>query len=234
MSDSLLGVTRPDIWTRALDLSVGLTGYTYAPKQPLADGTIYACGGGVYSPPITDGSIREKIHKQEQLIRKYEKYPTYQRGLIEELERLQEELRKFREEESKQLASTVFVPEGSAEWLLHEVGHWIAATDTERRAQHYGLASLADDHGADREWQAWAFEEIVLAPYGSSREFATPMTRDGEAFTRHGPMPQRYLRHVEQRLDELQIDLEPWRVVWGDWVKWGRSMGHKAPWRSTN
>src|SRR5690606_18111060 len=194
---------------------------TYAPKQPLADGTIYACGGyrGTYYPPTQkekEDGVQEKIREKEDEIRKYEKYPTYQRGLIEELERLREKLREL-QKESKLLASTVFVPEGSAEWLLHEVGHWIAATDTERQTQHYGLAPLPDDHGDEREWQAWAFEEIVLGPYGSSREFATPMTRDAAPFMRNGPIPQHYLRHVEQRLSELRIDVEPWRIVWGDW-----------------
>jgi hypothetical protein len=38
---------RPDLWRRGLALATSLTGYVYAPKLPLADGTIYACGGHV-------------------------------------------------------------------------------------------------------------------------------------------------------------------------------------------
>lgn len=131
-------------------------------------------------------------------------------------------------------ATAIFVPEGAMEWLLHEVGHWLVATPTERQHRDYGLGDTSDDgfgRGPDCEWRAWAFEEIILAPFGPARGFAPPTQRDGVAFARTGPLPPGALDDVARLLREHDVDVEPWRLVWGDWVRWGNSIGHRAPWK---
>jgi hypothetical protein len=128
-------------------------------------------------------------------------------------------------------ASIVAVPDGAMEWLLHEVGHWVAASPNERKQINYGLSSSETGHDGDREWQAWAFEEIVMAPFGPARDFAAPTQRDGAGFSKIGPIPMFVMRHAEQRITDLGIDLEPWCQVYGDWIQWGKSLGlGRAPW----
>lgn len=141
-------------------------------------------------------------------------------------------------ERSLTASSRVYVPEGAVEWLLHEVGHWIAATPAERAIPNYGLvddvAGVVDGfqkivlppagaHVAEREWQAWAFEEIVLAPFGSARLFAPPSQRDGVVFSKAGPMPEFALRHAERNMHGLGVDVQEWRVLYGEWIRWERS-----------
>lgn len=126
----------------------------------------------------------------------------------------------------------VYVPEGAMEWLLHEAGHWVASTPEERRRPNYGLGIETHGHGADREWQAWAFEEIILAPFGPAREFAPPSQRDGVGFSKSGPIAEEHMRHAERSIRELGLDIEEWRAVYRPWIEWGKKRGEKAPWKA--
>jgi hypothetical protein len=232
---SQLTALRPDIWLRGLDLARNLTGYTYARKDPLPNGTIYACGGG-YTP-----FTKEEIEQQDQERRRRRDNPTkdevesdieveeYRRAIykhgpqrvIDQIEAELERLRQIRDRHT--LSPVVYVPEGAMEWLLHEVGHYVAATPAERCLPNYGLLGDDDRHSAEREWQAWAFEEIILAPYGPAREMAPPTQRDGVGFSKAGPMPQFALAHAEREMRQLSIDVEQWRAIYGDWLRWDRS-----------
>ena len=240
MPQSKLTLERPDIWARAMLLATSLTSMEYAPKLPLPDGTLYSCGyGGNYSyndpapipaPPPTK---EEKIAEIETEILDRENEIERENGNIErsqtrigeleaEIKERRKEIGKLKRSPKLASASVVFVPEGAAEWLLHEVGHWVAATPEERRLPNYGYGSVRKKGwGIDREWQAWAFEEIILAPYAPARELLPPAERGGVAFSRIGPMPKGALNHAHRNLIALGIDIEQWRQVYGDWVKWG-------------
>ena len=122
------------------------------------------------------------------------------------------------------LAPRVFVPEGSLEWLLHEVGHWIPATPEERTATNYGLSAEEVGHGAEREWQAWAFEEIILAPFGPAREFTAPTCRTGVGFSKAGPIASVHLRTVEQAIQKERLAMEEWRAIYGEWIQFERGL----------
>ena len=211
---------RPDLWSAGLTLSTGLTGVRYTHKSPMPDGAVYACGGGGWESPSlppqqTPASPKPRVRDPSRVPGRRD--PTPEHIKPDTVETL-----------------FVVVPEGAMEWLLHEVGHWIAADETERRRQNYGLSLSEYGHDGEREWQAWAFEEIVLAPFGPSRLFAPPSQRDGAAYAKTGPMPEAYLRHVEREIARLCLDVEQWRQVWGEWVRWGTAMGAEAPWRSVN
>lgn len=250
---SRLTVLRPGIWRRAMALSTSLTGYNYAPKEPLPDGTIYACGYSDWTPqtpppPKTNDEIRrERVEEIDRDIAWKEEDLEELGKLIErkEVERaqLQIEIDELKKERASLLAvPTVYVPEGSMEWLLHEVGHWLAASEDERLMQNYGLSSgiveeapeTISEHGQDREWQAWAFEEIVLTPFGASRLFAAPSCREGVAFAKNLPIPSLAMQRAERKMREHCVDLELWRGCWSDWVTWGQAQGEAAPWRSEN
>lgn len=330
MTNSVLTLSRPDIWTRAVSLATRLTGYTYAPKMPLQDGTIYACGGyppghEYYTPPrppkpvpqptpapelptepnpdvhpvTPSGPERDwkdelESHKRrvEEIRRRHGDEAAY-RYLMEllfgdtankeidyhrsvygtpdteainnrlwQLERtLEYRWRKNRqntscdprrspdaqpneeapmdEDERRRRrhglfsAPRVFVPEGAMEWLLHEVGHWLAASPEERLLDNYGLSAAEHGHDGEREWQAWAFEEIVLAPFGHARGFAPLTQRDGAAFAKSGPMPAWSLWHIEKRITEARVDVEPWRSLYGEWIRF--EQGLSAPsWERSN
>ena len=289
---SLLTSLRPDLWSRGLGLLGTLAPYTCPPKEPLADGSIYACGGVVeplYIPGITpppappseppsepppepdpekkkeeerrkkaEEKERERIkkaeddattfyRKQAQKIKKLEDLlrqkilnpigdKERRKAEIEKLRRQLEEAKK--EEHTKSLAPVVAVPEGAMEWLLHEAGHWIVASDEERQLPNYGLnddvigtvggyqkiAVPTSGLLFEREWQAWAFEEIILAPFGPSRSFAPPTQRDGVAFAKAGPVPAWALAHAERRINETHVDIERWRSVFGEWVRFERTL----------
>jgi hypothetical protein len=217
MNASLLTRTRPDIWGRGLAMAEGLmSGVVFRHKEPLADGSVYACGGGGWdipglpaTPPVP---APPRIREPSNVPGRRDPKPKHIRPDTIE----------------------VMVPEGAMEWLLHEVGHYVAASPEERLLPNYGLSESEHGHDGEREWQAWAFEEIVLAPLGPSRLFAPPSQRDGAAYARSGPMPEACLRHVEQQIAALGLDVERWRVEWGEWVRWGTAMGAAAPWRSVN
>lgn len=142
----------------------------------------------------------------------------YRRKLVEE----EECLKKIEEELAKRTGLStlhVLVPEGAMEWLLHEAGHWVAATLEERRLPDYGYGQEEKGMGKAREWQAWAFEEIVLAPFGHSREFIPPKQKGGVAFAKNGQIPGEHLRHVERNIRELSdMHVEEWRAIWGEWI----------------
>lgn len=229
-SESLLTRERPDIWARGLALAHGLTGYRYEPKLPLPDGTIYACGGGYYPSlpdlPATPEEIKkEELDRIDDQIGDCERDIAYEESEIadhesaidihkEKLVGLKKKLKELKKNRGAALAgASVFVPDGAMEWLLHEVGHYIAATPDERKLPNYGLSESEVGHDGEREWEAWAFEEIVLAPFGPSREFAPPTQRDGAGYTKAGPMPQRCLDHVERQMRTLGLDAEMFRVV---------------------
>lgn len=244
---SLLTARRPDLWTRGIALAVGLTGYRYAHKSPLADGTIYACGGPYVPTPqdIEDERRRDEEEKRkrkhyednEDLRRRIDKRGNeiIKQGGIEHVLDDPEFAELWRKlgldlASAPQPQQIVLVPEGSMEWLLHEVGHWVAATPEERARVNYGLSS--DEYGPDgeKELEAWAFELLVLGPYGDPRNFASPMWRDGAGFAKSGPLPHGVIRSVERKVEALGLDLTQWRALWGEWVRWGRSIGDDAPW----
>lgn len=245
--NSHLTLTRPDIWESGLALANRLTGYDYAPKLPLPDGTIYACGGGNYSyyPPIappkpkSDEEIRqEKIQEIDQRIEQIDwsirDIDSSLKNLTDQRKKLEIEKAELEKQKRRLLASPiVFVPEGAMEWLLHEAGHWVAASIAERSLPNYGydlLFPAVSDCGDEREWQAWAFEEIILAPFGPARSFASPTWRDGVGFSKAGPLPQAALAHIQRQILDCPIDIQVWREVWGDWVRWGNGLGVEAPW----
>lgn len=229
--NSLLTRERPDIWNRGLALATSLTSYEYAPKLPLPDGTIYACG--VNYIPETDAQKRKRIRDD---IRHYKReIKDIEQGKSNDLYNtptVREDEIKWRRERIRELEKTfedvpkarVFVPPGAMEWLLHEAGHYVASTPEECLLPNYGLSPSEIGSDGEREWQAWAFEEIILAPFGPAREFAPPTQRDGAAFSKAGPMPDWALWHVERRIRELSIDVEAWRVVWGEWIRYERGL----------
>jgi hypothetical protein len=217
---SKLTMNRPDIWIRALSLATNLTGYIYAPKLPAADGSIWACGGLLPEP-----TPREKIKELEEKIKINERYrkhpgrPWRDEYLDECNKEYQKEIDRLKKEFN--LAPTVYVPEGAMEWLLHEVGHYIAATPEERLLPNYGYGTIKKKGwGKARELQAWGFEEIILSPFGTARMFAPPEHRGGTAFEKSGPIPEMATRHAQQQMLTLGIDAEQWRVLYGEWVEW--------------
>lgn len=110
---------------------------------------------------------------------------------------------------------------------------YLAATADERNGLNYGLLGDEDAHSANREWQAWAFEEIVLAPFGSARLLTAPSCRDGIGYSKSA-IPDSALRHVERQLYAERVDLDAFRAVYGDWVAWGAGLGRRAPWKAEN
>ncbi len=251
---------RPDIWRRAVAEATTLTGYSYLPKLPLADGTIYACGR-------REPTDAEKIERWKRDIENMEKelpeairspdffIPDWAENIPGEIERTRKEIedlerrikeseeppeppslmdptlpgsarhnRRVREliEKGQKLSPSVVVPEGAMEWLLHEVGHWLAATPEERLLPNYGAHVEEWGIGAEREWQAWGFEEVILAPWGPSRRFAPSSQRDGAAFLPGftGPMPRTWTDHAERRIREERVDIAAWRALYGEWIRW--------------
>jgi hypothetical protein len=116
--------------------------------------------------------------------------------------------------------NAVLVPDGAMEWLLHEVGHHLAASQRQRTLPNHGLTL---DHIGDgrAEWRAWAFEEIILAPWGPARHFAPPTQRDGVAFEKNGPIDAWHMRFMERRIARDRVDIAEWRSIYGEWVRWG-------------
>lgn len=232
---SALTRERPHLWGRALSMATAVTGYRYEDKKPLADGTVWACGGGV---PWEDLTLEDRIDQAEREveIRRESGRDTFYWEMI--LDRLKE---KKRDGEQK-AGAIVWVPDDALDWLLHEVGHYLAATPAERTQRGYGISIEAtihaedhrhQNHAADREWQAWAFQEIVLAPFGYARELTPPSYRGGVGYQRPGPIDSRHIDHIGKQLRGRGVDVEPWRLLAGEWVKWGKSRGAgHAPWES--
>ena len=251
---SSLTVERPDIWYRGLALATSLTGYVYLPKIPLTEDPLSLCGYNYprYYPPKKSETPenkekreqkerREKIEQEiidiERMIKQFEGSIDHANTNIDGWRKNIEQKKKELEEKRRELAehdwiikAAAPVPEGAMEWLLHEVGHWVAATPQERALPDYGLVPGKVGKGS-REWQAWAFEDIVLAPFGPARSFAPPTQRDGVAFEKSGPIDARHLRHIDRRIVELGIDIERWRALYSEWVVWGSRRGPgRAPW----
>jgi hypothetical protein len=223
MNESALTIERPDLWHRALTLATSLTGYTYAPKLPLPDGTIYACGGPA-APAVNPFREEKDIEKRLKKLRKRLEQEKRDRSTPHspwQWERWIEEAEKERDKGAK-TAPTVFVPPGNLEWILHEVGHYVAATPEERLLPNYGVSASEVGADGDREWQAWAFEEIILAPFGPAREFSAPTCRDGAAFNKAGPMPQAYLWYIERQIKAMRVDVAQWRALYDDWIRYER------------
>lgn len=233
--NSILTLTMPDIWQRGLILATDLTGYRYEPKVPLPDGTVYACGGYWNPTPRSKKEILDDdlavIDRQIDYWKRVDPNGEQGKTKIAELEKERQE--RIDKDGTGPSASSVFVPEGAMEWLLHEVGHWVAATPEERLLPDYGYGTIKKKGwGKDREWQAWAFEEIILAPFGPARDFAAPSYQGGTGFSKAGPIPAEALRHIEHRMKTQGMDPEQWREVWADWVHWGVKLGPDAPWRN--
>jgi hypothetical protein len=139
------------------------------------------------------------------------------------------------EGDSLVLVPHVFVPIGAMEWLLHEVGHWISSTPEERAMPDYGFGCGTPEC---REIEAWAFQEMVLAPFSggsSARNLTPPAHRGGSPYDLGGDIPDSAVSHVRRQLRSLPgIDVEQWRATYGEWFAWGLSLGHRAPWLSEN
>ena len=215
---SQLTLARPDLWARGLELACGTTGVRYVEKRPLVDGTIFACGG--YWPVDPEPTLIERIKEKQERLDRMEKNPyDHSPREIDEARAELEELRKQSPDHPPDLA--VYVPSGAMEWLLHEVGHWVAASDAERRLPNYGNG---------QEIEAWAFEEAVLSHLGPARLFAPPTQRDGTAFVDGGPIPGWAFRRIDRRLSDGGIEIDPFRILWSEWAAWGQAQGHDAPW----
>lgn len=219
---------RPDIWTRGLSLATGLTGVRYLPKLPLPDGTIYACGGGYYTPTLPPKPPKPKTPKQvkQERISEIDKEIAWRRRLIkertEDIDRLEKEIADLEKDKVKLSAAPfVFVPDGAMEWLLHEVGHWVAASSDERQLTNYGNG---------HELEAWAFEEIILGSCGPARGFAPVTQRDGTAFDWAGPLPGWAFRHIDAQIRSEHVAVEQFRMLWAEWVRWGAALGPSSPW----
>jgi len=247
---SKLTFERPDLWRRAMEMAQETTGHIYVPKLPLADGTIYACGGGGYgysrdwnipSSPPPPKTIDDQIRDLEREIARIKSSIVWDQDMIKKKEK---EIAENEESlKQKQSELTILerlrppkkpwwsfspivtpVPEGAMEWLLHEVGHHIAASEEDRLLPNYGGYTDDDSVGRDREWQAWAFEDIVLSRFGTSRLFAPPSQRDGIAFDKGGSIPRHHIEIVGRKMHDLGIDPEPWRELYGEWVQWHGSI----------
>lgn len=226
---------RPDLWSRALTLATRTTGCLYLPKLPGPDGAVYACGGSYRSwesPSLKKGDkeyrgpyVRDAIWDGERWVREWGRRGPFPDGLEQfnpntlEWEPLPAWVDPAIPPQSAQSAH-VHVPEGAMEWLLHEVGHWLAATPEERQMPNYGARTELWGIGREREIQAWGFEEIVLAPWGPSRRFAPPQQRDGAAFLLGDPMPWWATAHAERAMRVERVDLAEWRALYGDWLAW--------------
>lgn len=220
---SKLTLERPELWRRALTLATNLTGYIYAPKLPATDGTVWACGEGsaYYRPEPTPQERIDKIEREISNQReKLKRTDLLKRpALIREIERNRIEIDQLKKEFN--LSPVVYVPEGAMEWLLHEVGHYVAATPTERLLPDYGYGTIKKKGwGKARELQAWGFEEIILSPFGNARLFAPPEHQGGTAFEKAGPISEAATHHAQQQMETLGIDAEQWRVLYGEWVEW--------------
>lgn len=231
--NSRLTVARPDIWTRGLQLATSVTGYAYLPKLPLVDGTIFACGSYRYEPPKPVKTPEQKEQEERQdRIDKIDGEIRWRERLIrertEDIATFTKEIEELKKERAglTTAAPFVLVPEGEMEWLLHEVGHWLASTPAERAMPNYG-----DGH----ELEAWAFEQIVLGPViGKDARLIAPLTqRDGTAFDWAGPLPAWSFRHIDRCVRADRVDVEAFRVLWGEWIAWGAAQGQNAPWSTT-
>lgn len=272
---SELTLTNPRLWLHAIETAKQLTGYEYLDKQPSSDGIIYACYGGggysIYSPAVREELERPKSEsekKQERIDEIDEEIESHEIIITDleiEIEEHKESTKKNRrtikdtkleieklkkERDTLVSAPIIRIPEGDIEWLLHEIGHYIAATNEERNLPNYGFNGNGIDLIEDQteaahhaylntreafvEWSAWAFEEIVLAPFGNARQLCQPSCRDGIAFARHVDIPDEAFKHIELKIKTESIDVEMWRSIAADWFSWGRRKGIDAPWSRIN
>lgn len=217
---SRLTSERPDIWARGVALFTTSTGIVVTPKVP-RDGEIFACGGTVNprpSRPLTPDEQAEidRLKKERDAAiadvpKDWARYWQIERA-IDEIKR-------------GALLSplAVHVPDGAMEWLLHEMGHWVAATPAERGRPNYGIGQTLWGRDAEQEWQAWAFEDIILAPWGPARLFAPPEQQDGVGFSKAGPIEQAYLDHADRQMRAAGLEIEQWRALYAEWVEWERA-----------
>lgn len=180
---------------------------------------------GVPTPQL-DQQIRD-LNKELPAVR--DEYQKWRKGQIDEANKKIGDLKK---ERSGLSLSPISVPDGAMEWLLHEVGHWVASTSTERQLPNYGYGIVKQKGwGKDREWQAWAFEEIIMAPFGPSRGFAPVEHRGGTAFDGAGwqGIPEQHLRHASAQILASGISVEQWRTLYSEWVSWGTARRIYSP-----
>lgn len=213
---SLLTRERPDLWQRALTIATRTTGMLYLPKLTEADGSVSMCGGGydgnTYPPrpsaPYDPSPARDHEWRWEDDGRGYAWRP-----------KKDPEPGAGKDEEPAEKLLGVLVPEGAMEWLLHEVGHWVAATERERRLPDYGYGQEERGVGKLREWQAWAFEDAVLSPFGNARLFAPPAHRGGVAFRKAGPIAVEHGFYIDRRIAAAGVDTCEWRALYGEWIR---------------
>lgn len=207
---------RPDIWARGVALFTASTGIVVTPKVP-RDGEIFACGGAIVPPrerrPLTPDEQAEidRLRKEQDGIDISRGW-----GPWHEISRKIQQI-------INGTFLTVYVPDGAMEWLLHEMGHWVAATPAERSRPNYGIGQTLWGRDAEQEWQAWAFEDIILAPWGPARLFAPPEQQDGVGFSKAGPIEQTYLDHAARQMRAAGVEVERWRALYAEWVAWERA-----------
>ena len=151
---------RPDIWTRGVALFTASTGIAVLPKMPTPEGVIFSCGGApdyVFPPvPARREKTQEEINKEiaerserdrQKRIGDLEQQIAWKRRDIEKArqdqDRREKELAELEAELARQRRGvsaagfSVHVPDGAMEWLLHEMGHWVAATPAERSRPNF-------------------------------------------------------------------------------------------------
>ena len=131
------------------------------------------------------------------------------------------------------------VPEGCGEGLLHEIGHYIAATSIERALPNYGFGDIIYEPnegeyrrgvGWDREYQAYAFECAVF----KQQAMRFYNGRNGTSSPEHCGVLWReelhpwHFRWVERHLGVINIPLDKVQHIWGKWVEWEISTGSPA------
>lgn len=161
-----------------------------------------------------------------------EKERESQKRVKTEIESLRKEIERLKIDRGNFSMSPIPVPDGAMEWLLHEVGHWVASTPDERQLPDYGYGVVKKKGwGKDREWQAWAFEEIIMVPFGPSRGFAPVEHRGGTAFDGAGwqGIPEQHLKHAYAQILASGISVEQWRALYSEWVLWGTERGIYSP-----
>lgn len=217
---SRLTLERPDIWMRALSLATRTTGIRYLQK---VSGELVACGGNYLPTPPPNKPIHPDVPADDPEDEIHWDYVSlYWVRWIDKTDRNGgEKWDPTTKTWVPRWGISCFVPEGEMEWLLHEVGHWIAATPAERLLPNYGYNDgvLSNGLGKAREIQAWGFEDIILSPFGTSRLFASPTQRSGIAF-RLSQIPEFALRHASRNMRALGIDHNEWRTIYHDWIIW--------------
>jgi len=217
---SALTLQRPDLWRTALELSAARTGLRFVPKVPLPDGTIYCCGGGPSKKIDRDlVELETDIERLKAAHRVGRLTETGEESLVI----LQKELKRIKERKN---SLAVAVPEGAVEWLLHEVGHWLASTTKQRALPNYGLARESDADVMEHELRALAFQEIIFSPVAQARHLTPTSQKDGWGFDGPERLNSSHFRFAERAMIEANFDRQEWQSVFLPFANWEMSRFH--------